>query len=259
MISRRRDPATSYAPRPGAAALSCDGIQCSYGQVQVLFDAGLVVNEGEMVALLGPNGVGKSTLLKVLAGLLKPDAGSVHIGGVDVTAAPTRERIARGLGQVVGQATFSSMTVTENLRMHAYSIEDRAWAQEAVDAALSVFPRLRARQDQPASTLSGGERQMLALSKAIVQDPRVLVVDEFSLGLAPVVVGGLLELVRRLNERGTAVLLVEQSVNVALSLVDRAYFMEKGQIVACETSAELSADPDRVRELMLGGHVAVAQ
>ncbi|MBW9205559.1 ABC transporter ATP-binding protein [Mumia sp. zg.B17] len=258
MTSRRRSPA-SYAPRSGAPALAVEGIQCSYGQVQVLFDAGLVVEEGEMVALLGPNGVGKSTMLKVIAGLLRPDAGSVQLGGVDVTSAPTRERIARGLGQVVGQATFSSLTVTENLRMHAYTIQDRAWAEEAVEAALAVFPRLRARQDQPASTLSGGERQMLALSKAIVQDPRILVIDEFSLGLAPVVVGGLLELVRRLNERGTAVLLVEQSVNVALSLVDRAYFMEKGQIVACETAAELSADPERVRELMLGGHVAVAR
>lgn len=261
MISRRRDAGLGIlAPRAGGAALTVEGVQCSYGQVQVLFDTSLVVEQGEMVALLGPNGVGKSTTLKVIAGLLKPDAGIVRLGGVDVTAAPTRERIARGLGQVVGQATFSSLTVTENLRMHAYTIDDRAWAQESVDAALAIFPRLYARRDQAASTLSGGERQMLALAKAIVQDPRILVVDEFSLGLAPVVVGGLIELVRRLNERGTAVLLVEQSVNVALSLVDRAYFMEKGQIVACESAADLASDPDRVRDLMLGGHTTeVAQ
>lgn len=256
MISRRRDAGLDIlTPRSGGPALALEGIACSYGQVQVLFDASLHVDEGEMVALLGPNGVGKSTTLKVLAGLLRPDAGTVRLGGVDVTSAPTRERIARGLGQVVGQATFSSLTVVENLRMHAFTIEDRAWAQDAVDAALAVFPRLYARRDQPASTLSGGERQMLALAKAIVQDPRILVVDEFSLGLAPVVVGGLIELVRRLNERGTAVLLVEQSVNVALSLVNRAYFMEKGQIVACESASDLAADPDRVRDLMLGGHV----
>ncbi|KHL15796.1 branched-chain amino acid transport system ATP-binding protein [Mumia flava] len=237
--------------------LACEGVACSYGQVQVLFDAGLHVEQGEMVALLGPNGVGKSTLLKVIGGLLAPDAGSVSIQGVDVTRAPTRERIERGLAQVVGQATFGSLTVAENLRVHAYTIDDQAWAREAVDAALTVFPRLHARRDQPASTLSGGERQMLALAKAIVQSPRVLVVDEFSLGLAPVVVGGLLELVRRLNARGTAVLMVEQSVNVALALVDRAYFMEKGRIVACESAPELAAEPERVRALMLGGHAEV--
>ncbi|HYH72836.1 MAG TPA: ABC transporter ATP-binding protein [Nocardioides sp.] len=241
----------------GAPALVVDGISCSYGQVQVLFDAGLTVGEGEMVALLGPNGVGKSTLLKVIGGLLRPHAGTVHLAGVDVTRASTRERIDLGLCQVVGQSTFGSLTVVENLRMHGYGILDRAWEKEAVDAALAVFPRLDARRDQPASTLSGGERQMLALAKSIVQAPQLLVVDEFSLGLAPVVVGGLLDLVRLLNERGTSVLLVEQSVNVALSLVHRAYVMEKGQIVADESAASLAAAPERVRALMLGGHVAV--
>jgi len=241
----------------GAPALVVEGISCSYGQVQVLFDASLTVGEGEMVALLGPNGVGKSTLLKVIGGLLRPHAGTVHLAGVDVTRASTRERIDLGLCQVVGQSTFGSLTVVENLRMHGYGILDRAWEKEAVDAALAVFPRLDARRDQPASTLSGGERQMLALAKSIVQAPQLLVVDEFSLGLAPVVVGGLLDLVRLLNDRGTSVLLVEQSVNVALSLVHRAYVMEKGQIVADESAASLVAAPERVRALMLGGHVAV--
>ena len=126
------------------------------------------------------------------------------------------------------------MTVVENLRMHGYAAKDKKWMHEATEAALAIFPRLDARRNQPASTLSGGERQMLALAKTIVGEPRVLVVDEFSLGLAPVVVGGLMELVRRLNERGSAVLLVEQSVNVALSLVHRAYMMEKGEIIAEE-------------------------
>lgn len=237
--------------------LEVRGIQAGYGPVQVLFDASLEVRPGEMVALLGPNGVGKSTLLRVVAGLLRPSAGSVLLGGLDVTRADTRERVERGLCQVVGQSTFGSLSVTENLRMHAYRTPDRAWAEEAVEAALAVFPRLFARRDQAASTLSGGERQMLALAKSIVQDPKVLVVDEFSLGLAPVVVGGLLDLVRRLNDRGASVLLVEQSVNVALSLVHRAYVMEKGQIVAEEDAATLAADPERVRTLMLGGHVAV--
>jgi len=242
-----------------APALSCAGIRASYGQMQVLFDAGLVVEQGEMVALMGPNGVGKSTLLKVIGGLLKPDAGTVTIGGVDVTNAATRKRVDLGLSQVVGQSAFGSLTVVENLTMHGFAATDRRWNAEAVEAALAVFPRLNARRNQTASTLSGGERQMLALAKSIVVEPKILVIDEFSLGLAPVVVGGLMDLLRRLNERGSAVLLVEQSVNVALSLVDRAYMMEKGEIIAEERAADLAANPDRIRELMLGGHAAGAR
>ena len=242
-----------------APALSCTGIRASYGPVQVLFDAGLTVGAGEMVALLGPNGVGKSTLLKVIGGLLKPDQGTVTLGGVDVTGYPTRKRVGLGLCQVVGQATFPSLTVVENLTMHGYANADKRWTRDAVEAALAVFPRLHSRRNQPAANLSGGERQMLALAKSIVVEPKVLVIDEFSLGLAPVVVGGLMDLVRRLNQRGSAVLVVEQSVNVALALVDRVYMMEKGEIIAEETAAELAADPERVRMLMLGGHAAVAR
>ncbi|TIC88052.1 ABC transporter ATP-binding protein [Nocardioides sp. GY 10113] len=241
-----------------SAALQVSGVCASYGPVQVLFGVDLCVEEGEMVALLGPNGVGKSTTLRVIGGLLSADRGSVHLGGADATSWTPRKRVEAGLSQVVGQSAFGSLTVVENLTMHGYAAADRRWVREAVEAALMIFPRLNARRNQPAATLSGGERQMLALAKAIVNDPRLLVIDEFSLGLAPVVVGGLMELVRRLNERGTSVLLVEQSVNVALSLVHRAYVMEKGEIIAEESAAVLAADPDRVRGLMLGGHVAEA-
>ena len=220
----------------------------------MLFDTSLWVGHGEMVALIGPNGVGKSTLLKVIGGLLRPDAGTVRINGVDMTTPSSRKRVEAGLCQIVGQSSFRTMTVVENLRMHGYAAKDKKWVHEATEAALAIFPRLDARRNQPASTLSGGERQMLALAKTIVGDPKILVVDEFSLGLAPVVVGGLMELVRRLNERGTSVLLVEQSVNVALSLVHRAYVMEKGMVIAEERAAVLAADPDRIQALMLGGH-----
>lgn len=238
-------------------ALVADGIRASYGPLQVLFDTSIHVERGEMVALLGPNGVGKSTLLKVIGGLLTPDAGHVSILGTDVTTASTRKRVEAGLCQVVGQSSFSSLTVAENLLMHGFANSDRKWVKEATEAALAVFPRLHARRNQPASTLSGGERQMLALAKTIVGDPKVLVVDEFSLGLAPVVVGGLMDLVRRLNARGASILLVEQSVNVALTLVHRAYVMEKGTIIAEDDAAVLAADPDRVAALMLGGHAEV--
>ncbi|WP_235735427.1 ABC transporter ATP-binding protein [Nocardioides alcanivorans] len=242
--------------RSEAPALSLADVNASYGPVQVLFGTSLYVEQGEMVALLGPNGVGKSTTLRVIGGLLKPDSGSVHIGGWDSTYWSPRKRVEKGLGQVIGQASFGSLTVVDNLRMHGYATKDQKWVREAVEAALAIFPRLNARRNQPASTLSGGERQMLALAKAVVNDPKLLVIDEFSLGLAPVVVGGLCELVRRLNERGTSVLVVEQSVNVALSLVHRAYVMEKGAIIAEESAAVLSADPSRIQALMLGGEVA---
>ncbi|MBM9459175.1 ABC transporter ATP-binding protein [Nocardioides sp. zg-536] len=244
--------------RRAAPALAVEEIRASYGPVQVLFGAGLVVEKGEMVALMGPNGVGKSTLLRVIGGLMRPDSGTVRIGGIDATSWSPRKRVEAGLSQVVGQSAFGSLSVVDNLTMHGYANADKKWVRESVEAALMIFPRLNARRNQPAATLSGGERQMLALAKAIVNDPELLVIDEFSLGLAPVVVGGLMELVRRLNERGTSVLLVEQSVNVALSLVHRAYVMEKGEIIAEESAAVLAADPERIRTLMLGGHVAEA-
>ncbi|MBQ0978313.1 ABC transporter ATP-binding protein [Micromonospora sp. M61] len=237
------------------AALSCSGIDAAYGPVQVLYDAAVRVGDGEMVAICGPNGVGKTTFLRVLSGLHRPAAGVVRLGGVDVTALTAPRRIELGLSTVVGQAVFGSLTVTENLRMHGYALGRRSDAvHRGVDASFAVFPRLYERRDQVAATLSGGERQLLVLAKTLIQRPRMLLVDELSLGLAPVVVGGLLEMLRRLNALGTSVLVVEQSVNVALSLADRIYFMEKGAMVAEHTAGELAGQPDLVRALMLGGH-----
>ncbi|MET7399642.1 ABC transporter ATP-binding protein [Dactylosporangium sp. NPDC005572] len=238
-----------------ADALSCTGIDAGYGPVQVLYGVDVRVGEGEMVGVCGPNGVGKTTLLRVLSGLQRPAAGHVLLGGRDVTGVPAARRVRLGLSTVVGQQAFGTLTVTENLRMYGYPLRRRGpGLRDAVDGAFAVFPRLYERRDQLASTLSGGERQMLVLAKTLIQRPRVLLIDEFSLGLAPVVVGGLLELVRRLNRLGTALVVVEQSVNVALSLVDRLYFMEKGAVVAEHTAAGLADRPDLVRALMLGGH-----
>ncbi|MET7880876.1 ABC transporter ATP-binding protein [Micromonospora profundi] len=237
------------------AALSCSGIDAAYGPVQVLYDVAVRVDDGEMVAICGPNGVGKTTLLRVLSGLHRPATGAVRLGGVDVTALTAPRRIELGLSTVVGQSVFGSLTVTENLRMHGYALGRRADAvHRGIDGAFAVFPRLYERRDQVAATLSGGERQLLVLAKTLIQRPRMLLVDELSLGLAPVVVGGLLEMLRRLNALGTSLLVVEQSVNVALSLADRIYFMEKGAMVAEHTAGELAGRPDLVRALMLGGH-----
>jgi ABC-type branched-subunit amino acid transport system ATPase component len=213
------------------------------------------VGEGEMVALLGPNGVGKTTLLRVLSGLEKPQRGTIRLNGEDVTDIPSSRRVGMGISQIVGgNAVFGSMTVYENLQMYGFSMgRDRASISKGIDEAFEMFPRLADRRNQLGSTLSGGEQQMLGLSKALITKPQILVVDEFSLGLAPIIVGELLGMVRSLNASGTAILIVEQSVNVALNLVDRCYFMEKGQIVYEGRSADLLAQPELVQALSLGG------
>jgi ABC-type branched-subunit amino acid transport system ATPase component len=238
-----------------APALAARGINFSYGSVQVLFDVDVRVGDGEMVALLGPNGVGKTTLLRVLSGLEKPQRGTIRLGGEDVTDIPSSRRVSMGISQIVGgNAVFGSMTVYENLQMYGFSMgRDRASISQGIDEAFGMFPRLADRRNQLGSTLSGGEQQMLGLSKALITKPRILVVDEFSLGLAPIIVGELLGMVRALNAAGTAILIVEQSVNVALNLVDRCYFMEKGQIVYEGRSADLLAQPELVQALSLGG------
>lgn len=235
--------------------LACSHIDFSYGSVQVLFDVSFTVDDGEMVALLGTNGAGKSTLLRVISGLGLPSAGTVRITGEDITFADTASRVARGITQIPGgRAVFGPMTVTENLRTFAYSLgRDRAAAKRGIDTAFETFPKLAERRDQLAQTLSGGERQMLALGKALIIKPRLLLIDELSLGLAPVVVGELLEMVRMINREGTAVVLVEQSVNVALSLADHAYYMEKGEMRFDGPAVELLARPDLLRSVYLKG------
>jgi ABC-type branched-subunit amino acid transport system ATPase component/MFS family permease len=235
-------------------ALLCQGLDVGYGSVQVLFDAHIRVADGEMVALLGTNGAGKSTLLRAVCGLNLPTRGSVRLYGRDITWLDPERRLALGLAQVPGgRSTFGSLTVIDNLRAHAYTLgTDRGLVDTRLDEAMDVFPRLAERRDQVAATLSGGEQQMLALAKALIVQPRVLLIDELSLGLAPSVVGELLGTVRTINERGTAVLLVEQSINIALSLADRAYFMERGRVQFDGASADLLARDDLLRSVFLG-------
>jgi ABC-type branched-subunit amino acid transport system ATPase component len=235
--------------------LSCHDINFSYGQVQVLFDVSLTVDEGEMVALLGTNGAGKSTLLRLVSGLDFPSAGSIHYRGADVTFVDSERRVELGISQIPGgRAVFGPLTVIDNLRAYGFSLgRDRSRLENGLDEVFAALPRLAERRDQLASTLSGGERQMLALAKCYLLRPRLLLIDELSLGLAPKVVGELLGMVRQLNKDGTAVVLVEQSVNVALSVVDHAYFMEKGEMRFDGVAKDLLERPDLLRSVFLQG------
>ncbi len=241
--------------------LACRNIDFSYGQLQVLFGVDLTVDDGEMVALLGVNGAGKSTLLKVISGLGLPSAGSVRFGGGDITYLDAERRVHLGIAQVPGgRAVFGPLTVTENLRSLGYSVRrDGRYLEEAIERCFDVFPRLAQRKDNVAATLSGGEQQMLGLAKALILRPRLLMIDELSLGLAPVVVGQLLEMVKAVNAAGTAVVLVEQSVNIALSLVDHAYFMEKGEMRFDGRAADLLARSDLLRAVFLHGATAATR
>ena len=235
--------------------LRAEGIDFSYGRLQVLFDVSIHVDPGEAVALLGTNGAGKSTLLRVLSGLEIPDRGRVELQGGDVTGVPAEALVRRGLVLVAGgRAIFPDMTVEENLRVQALTIRDRpALVREKREAVASLFPRLFERLGQPAGTLSGGEQQQLALAKAILLEPSILCIDELSLGLAPVVVQELLEVVRQINSAGVAVVLVEQSLNIASELCSRAIFMEKGSVRFEGRPAELLERDDLARAVFLGG------
>jgi branched-chain amino acid transport system ATP-binding protein len=235
--------------------LETRGLTASYGPVQVLFGIDLEVREGEIVALLGTNGAGKSTVLNALSGLLPADGGNIWFEGQAITG-DTAERIAgRGLVQAPGgRGIFPGMTVGENLRLGAFLLRgDKKVSADRVEAALELFPALRPMLGRTAGDLSGGQRQMLVLAQAMLLKPRLLLIDELSLGLAPVVVQELLQAVRRLNAEGTSIVLVEQSVNVALTLADRAYFLEKGEVRFSGPTSELLGRDDLLRSVFFGG------
>jgi len=230
-------------------------LEVAYGDVQVLFGVDLEVGEGEIVALLGTNGAGKSTLLKAISGVVEADKGAVILDGRDVTHAPPNEIAARGVIQVPGgQGVFPSLTVVENLRTAGWLVRgNRREVDTRVQRVFATFPVLQRRADEPAANLSGGQQQMLALGMALVQGPRLVLIDELSLGLAPVVVEQLVPMVRAMRDEGATVVVVEQSVNVALTLADEAYFMEKGQIRFHGPTVELLQRPDVLRSVFLEG------
>ena len=233
--------------------LSVRHLHVSYGRLEVLFDVDLDVAEGEVVALLGTNGAGKSTLLRALSGITEAEYGAVILDGRDITHAPPNEIAALGVAQVPGGAgVFPSLTVSENLHAAAWLLRrDDAEVRARIARVVETFPALADRLHEPAADLSGGQQQMLALGMALLSRPRLLLVDELSLGLAPLVVGQLAALVREVADEGTAVILVEQSVNVALTMADRAYFLERGRVRFSGPAHEVVERPDLLRAVFL--------
>jgi branched-chain amino acid transport system ATP-binding protein len=230
-----------------------------YGDTHAVRGVDLRVGEGEIIAVLGSNGAGKTTLLRTVSGLERSRSGSVTLAGEDVTRAKAHDIVERGLTHVPeGRRMFAGLTVEENLNLGAYlSHRDHALVAERKQGVFELFPRLVERRAQLAGTLSGGEQQMLAIGRALMAEPKLLALDEPSLGLAPVVIRAVMQALRRIRDRGTAILIVEQNVRQALRLADRAYVLETGQVVLEGPAAELAADP-RVQSAYLGGEVSRA-
>lgn len=236
------------------ALLQVDDIDFSYGPLQVLFGMSIHVGAHERVGLLGTNGAGKSTLLKVVSGLAVPSRGTVRFMGEDITRIDPDQRAKRGMVHVAGgRSTFASLTVLENIRLGGFAfVKERARVEGRVEQALDIFPQLRDRLDQTAGSLSGGEQQIMALARAIVADPKLLIVDELSLGLAPIVMQEIMKMIDGLAAIGLPMLIVEQSVNVSLAIAQRAYFMERGTIRFSGPTSELLERDDLVRSVFFG-------
>lgn len=231
--------------------LRVDGLEVSYGDLQVVWGVSFEVPDGSIVAILGPNGAGKTTTLLALMGLLDVKAGSISFDGESIVGVPTHQMVERGLVLIPEErAAFASLSVEENLELGAYTSRARRSRDKTMAEVLEIFPRLAERGSQKAGTLSGGERQMLALGKALMARPELLILDEPSLGLAPIVVEHIFEVIEQIRERGVAVLMVEQHVEMALRLADHAYVLEMGSIVADGSPSQLAVDP-RVQEAYL--------
>ena len=235
--------------------LEVSDLRIAYGAIEAVKGVSLHVEPGEVVALIGANGAGKSTLLKGLAGLEPPTAGSIRMNGQDITRTPAHQRVGLGLAlSPEGRGVFPDQTVRDNLLLGAYA---RRQPPEATAAALARefarFPRLHERQHQAAGTLSGGEQQMLAIARALMSEPRLLLLDEPSLGLAPLIIVEIFRAIRALRDAGITILLVEQMANQALAVADRAYVLETGRITLQGTGRELANDP-QVRAAYLGAH-----
>lgn len=232
--------------------LKLNSIQTKYGSIYALKGIDLVVNEGEIVTIIGANGAGKSTTLNTISGLVRSISGSIEFNGVDITYMPTDKIVESGLIQVPeGREIFPNLTVMENLKLGAFLRKDKQGIKEDIEKVTSYFPRLAERFNQLGGTLSGGEQQMLAIARALMSKPKLLLMDEPSLGLAPIFVQDIFNIIKKINEHGTTVLLVEQNATLALSIAHRAYVMETGNIVMEDKASNLM-DNESVKAAYLG-------
>ena len=240
-------------PKSKGALLEVDNIAVHYGRIQAIEGVTLSVEAGEVVSLIGANGAGKTTTMRAIAGLLSLSDGSVQFGGNDIGRLKGHERVARGISLVPeGRGIFPAMTVMENLDMGAYARDRKSGVAEDLDRVFDLFPRLKERKDQSGGTLSGGEQQMLAIGRALMARPTLLLLDEPSMGLAPMFIRQIFAIIAQVRDQGTTVLLVEQNAHQALNLADRAYVLETGKITKSGTGKELLADAS-IREAYLGG------
>ncbi|MDQ0219304.1 ABC transporter ATP-binding protein [Peribacillus cavernae] len=234
--------------------LKVDGINVYYGNIQAIKGVSLEINEGEIVTLIGANGAGKSTLLKTISGLLKPKQGKIVYEGKSIGGKAAQTIVKQGISHVPeGRRVFANMTVEENLQLGAYLRKDKEGIKQDLDKVFELFPRLLERLKQQAGTLSGGEQQMLAMGRALMAKPRLLLLDEPSMGLAPLLVKTIFRIIEEINQTGTTILLVEQNANLALSIADRAYVVETGRIALSGDAEELTSS-EQVKMAYLGGH-----
>lgn len=235
--------------------LFIENLDVFYGAIHALKGVSLKVNEGEIVTIVGANGAGKSTLLRTISGLVWSRSGKTRLGDLDITGLPTHKIAALGIGHCPeGRRVFGPLTVWENLKMGAYLEKNRRVIQDRAEMVFTLFPRLKERIGQRVGTLSGGEQQMLAIARAMMNNPRVLLMDEPSLGLAPILVKSIFPIIREINRTGTTVLLVEQNAHMALGVAHRAYVFETGRVVAEGPAAELAKDP-AIQNAYLGKQV----
>jgi len=232
--------------------LTLDNVSVNYGAIEALTGISMHVETGEVVTLIGANGAGKTTTLRTITGLLQPRDGKITFEGEDISGRATHRLVAKGISMSPeGRGVFANLSVRENLQMGAYLKKDKRAIAAEMERAFLMFPRLKERESQKAGTLSGGEQQMLAIGRALMSQPRLLLLDEPSLGLAPLVVHTIFEAIDEIKSKGTTILLVEQNAHAALKHSDRAYVLETGRIVMEGSSKELAADP-RIKEAYLG-------
>jgi branched-chain amino acid transport system ATP-binding protein len=234
------------------AMLTIDNIHTYYGNIHALKGISLNIEKGEIVTLIGGNGAGKTTTLRTIAGILKPREGSVHLNGDDLLKYKAHQIVYKGISMVPeGRGIFARLTVTENLEMGAYSLADKQEIQRHMERVFTLFPRLKERRTQVAGTLSGGEQQMLATGRALMSSPSLLLMDEPSMGLAPVLVELIFDTIQQINKEGTTILLVEQNALMALGVAHRGYVLQTGQIVLQDTAENLKQNPT-VQKAYLG-------